>query len=474
MNSQTSSHSLAWEPEAEQTLLLSADEDEVLYGGEPGSGKSDGLLVDALGLNIGALNSPGYRALITRSTFPHLAQLIERSKQIYPSVFPSFRAQMYNGQAKEWTFPSGAKIKFGYLAADADKDQYQGPAFAYIGIDELTQIELKSTYQFMVSRNRNAYGLRNYMRATCNPNGPGYMWVKIYWGIPYSGEHTKKVVTVVGIDGTPYQATLRFIRGRLKNNKHISNSDYQKKLAQLPPKERDRLMGGFWPDSDDTETLISSNAVREAANHSSKEIEAIGPIILGVDPSYKGKDGSAFYIRRGRLVLHHEKVYGLDSMQITVKIMRLIEKFNVDAVAIDFGYGTGAYDRLRELGYGHMAYLINFGSKALDEQNYINRRAEMYGLLANWIETENPKIPDNESLIAQLEQVPYERDTTHRLKIKSKHEIKELLGESPDDADALALTFSVPHVHRVEEEFQDIRKRGKEKSYIPPSYNRKF
>ena len=457
-----------WKPSEEQALLLAADEEQVLYGGEPGCGKSDALLVDALGLNVGAIHSPGYKALITRSTFPLLDQLVERSREIYPSIFPNVNYKMFSQRdnVKQWEFPTGAKIRFGYLAKDADKYQYSGPQFVYIGIDELTQLELESTYRFMLTRNRNAYGLKNYMRATCNPDGPGYMWVKNYWSIPYNGADTKKTISIDVGNGKTEPATLRFIRGRMKNNKYISESDYLKKLAQLPPKERERLMYGLWPDSDESETLISSKSVRDAAERLITDVEPIGPIILGIDPSYKGKDGSVFCIRQGRLVLYLETMYNVDTIQQAIKAIKLIEKFDVDAVAVDFAYGSGVYDQLRQLDYSHMIYLIHFNSKSINENLYFNKRAEIYGMLANWIENEAPKIPNNESLINQLEYVPY-KFNLGKIKIKEKIEIKKILGKSPDQADALALTFSVPHVHRNDDSFQEMRSLKKSHNHQP-------
>lgn len=56
-----------WRPTDKQAEFLAASENEVLYGGAAGGGKSDALLIDALGLQQRAIAQPHYRALRRRS-----------------------------------------------------------------------------------------------------------------------------------------------------------------------------------------------------------------------------------------------------------------------------------------------------------------------------------------------------------------------------------------------------------------------
>lgn len=55
-----------WRPSPKQAEFLAAPEDEVLFGGAAGGGKSDALIVDALGAQCNALAWPRYRALLIR------------------------------------------------------------------------------------------------------------------------------------------------------------------------------------------------------------------------------------------------------------------------------------------------------------------------------------------------------------------------------------------------------------------------
>ena len=124
-----------WSPTDKQQEFLSSSFDEVLYGGSAGGGKSDALLIDALGLQQNALRWNRYKAILFRKTFPELGELVDRSKAIYPLIFPG---ATYSMAEHEWRFPSGAKILFGYMDKDEDRYKHQGSEYQWVGWDELT------------------------------------------------------------------------------------------------------------------------------------------------------------------------------------------------------------------------------------------------------------------------------------------------------------------------------------------------
>ena len=101
---------------------------ECLYGGAAGGGKSDALVAEAL-RQVGI---PHYKGLIIRRTYPQLSELIDKSMLLYPRVI---RGARYNSTAHTWTFPSGAKIVFGSMNRKADRINYQGKAYDFVGFD---------------------------------------------------------------------------------------------------------------------------------------------------------------------------------------------------------------------------------------------------------------------------------------------------------------------------------------------------
>ena len=123
--------SIVWKPQPKQAAFMRRCEDEALYGGAAGGGKSDALVIEALR----QVDVPHYRGLIVRKTYPQLSELIDKTMQYYRPAFPKAR---YNASSHVWTFPSGAKIYFGSMFRTQDKYNYQGKAFDFIGVDELT------------------------------------------------------------------------------------------------------------------------------------------------------------------------------------------------------------------------------------------------------------------------------------------------------------------------------------------------
>ena len=73
-----------WSPQPAQARFMQRTENEVLYGGAAGGGKSDALVIEALR----QVEIPHYRGLIIRKTFPQLRELIDKTMRYYKPVFP--------------------------------------------------------------------------------------------------------------------------------------------------------------------------------------------------------------------------------------------------------------------------------------------------------------------------------------------------------------------------------------------------
>ena len=236
--------SVIWTPQPKQLAFMERCEDEALYGGAAGGGKSDALVIEALR----QVDVPHYRALILRKTYPQLSELIDKTMRYYRPVFPKAK---YNSSSHTWTFPSGAKITFGSMFRAQDKYNYQGRAFDFIGVDELTHFTWEE-YSYVMSRNRpTGPGTRVYMCATANPGGIGHGWVKARFITPAPpGTRMVQLVDVKTPDGSvvKMRRTRIFIPSTVFDNKKLLENDpgYLGNLASLPEAEKQALLYGDW------------------------------------------------------------------------------------------------------------------------------------------------------------------------------------------------------------------------------------
>ena len=73
---------------------------------------------------------------------------------------------------------------------------------------------------------------------------------------------------------------------------------------------------------------------------------------------------------------------------------------------------------------------------------YANKRAEMWGHMKEW--SRFGCLPDDRSLAADLTAVDYGYDATDAIRLERKDDMRKRGLASPDDGDALALTFAYP------------------------------
>lgn len=180
---------------------------------------------------------------------------------------------------------------------------------------------------------------------------------------------------------------------------------------------------------------------------------ATGPLIIGVDPARYGDDSTAIIRRRNRAAYKLEKHKKKNTMEVAGIVHSIIKKEKPDQVAIDVGgLGAGVIDRLIELGHGRIIVPVNFGSSALDPERYLNRRAEMWWTMRDWLTGDMPvMIPDTDALHSDLCAPQYKYNSIQRRQLESKEEMRKRGVRSPDAGDALALTFNGEPIRQPQE-----------------------
>jgi predicted phage terminase large subunit-like protein len=171
---------------------------------------------------------PGYSAILFRRTFADLS--------LPGALMDRFKSWMSNYDDIHWnsntfiaTFPSGARISFGYLNNVNDYLRYKGSEFQFIGMDEVTEIR-ESDYRYLFSRlRRPASGPVSQipLRMRCASN-PAPNWVR-------------QRFIVEGM-----QEGRIFVPSKLTDNPGIDAVSYRQALQALDPIERRRLEEGDW------------------------------------------------------------------------------------------------------------------------------------------------------------------------------------------------------------------------------------
>jgi len=187
--------------------------------------------------------------------------------------------------------------------------------------------------------------------------------------------------------------------------------------------------------------LITIDKVTDASSIKRTEGEIMGSArVLGVDVARFGDDRSVIQKRQGLAALEPKIFDDIDNMTLAGMVAQEIDSYKPDAVFIDAGRGEGVIDRLRQLGY--FITEVNFGGKALNPM-YNNKRTEMWDSVKVWLD-DGGCLPNHTDLKTDLCVPTYKFDSSNRMQLESKDEIKKRGGRSPDLGDALALTFAYP------------------------------
>lgn len=186
--------------------------------------------------------------------------------------------------------------------------------------------------------------------------------------------------------------------------------------------------------------------------------DAYGPLIIGVDPARFGDDRFSIAWRRGRKVEKIESRTKLDVVSGANWVKQIIDADDPGAVFIDVGgSGAGVVDILHSWGgkYHDKVTPINFGGEPQEPDEILpsgekrpgprNRRAEMWKRSRDWLnEPGGADIPDSDALQADACGPGYKYDVNQRLLLESKEHMRERGVRSPDEWDAVALTFAEP------------------------------
>tara|TARA_B110000495_G_scaffold33223_1_gene25978 strand:- start:12739 stop:14049 length:1311 start_codon:yes stop_codon:yes gene_type:complete len=403
--------------------LFDSNTTEILFGGAAGGGKS---FLGCAWLILLAVKYPKTRYLLARSKLDSLKKTtLNTFFEICQSWgFISGKHYTFNASSNIITFFNGSEILLKDLflyPGDRNFDSLGSLEITGAFIDEANQVTEKAK-NIVASRLRyklDEYGLKPKLFMTCNP-AKNWTYTQYY-------KQAK--------EGT-LPMHRKFIQSLVDDNQFISKH-YKTQLLTLDEISKQRLLFGNWEYDTTNDSLINYDSIINLFGSQGMD----GRKYITCDVARFGADKTVIMVWSG---LHIEYIKTIDKSAIDVVVTQLKmlqQKYSVnlnDIILDEDGVGGGAKDYMRCRGF------VN-NSKALLGENYQNLKTQCYYKLADLINKGQIGISCDDvniekNIIEELEQVrSKDQDKDNKLKLIPKDTIKDILGRSPDYADAMAM-----------------------------------
>lgn len=201
-------------------------------------------------------------------------------------------------------------------------------------------------------------------------------------------------------------------------------------LGEFPPSGLNVLLG-----PEEVEVAMNRTLRLDEYNYQQKR--------LGIDVAREGDDRTVLFPRQGLQAFPPVEMRNQNGPQVAARAAVAKSKWNWESCFVDDtgGWGGSVQDAMLQGGLAPVP--VNFSGKA-DDVRYLNKRAEMWFRMAEWVKR-GGALPRNPQLVRELT-TPTFTFVNGKFQIEPKESIKKNLGFSPDLADALALTFAWPEM----------------------------
>jgi hypothetical protein len=205
---------------------------------------------------------------------------------------------------------------------------------------------------------------------------------------------------------------------------------------------RVRVLGEFPLSEDDS--VIPLGLIEAAVGRDVSP--TVAAIVWGLDVARFGDDTTALCKRQGNVILEPVREWRkLDLMQTAGIIAKEYREtpfekrpaaINVDVI----GLGAGVVDRLQEIGLPVRG--INVGEAPADDSGrYMRLRDQLWFEARDWFDTRAVTMPKDDGLMSELVTPKYKLESSGKIKVESKDDMKKRGVKSPNKADAFCLTF---------------------------------
>lgn len=176
-----------------------------------------------------------------------------------------------------------------------------------------------------------------------------------------------------------------------------------------------------------------------------RQLAPQGDVILACDVARFGEDRTVVYRRQGFVARKVWDVQGRDTQEIAGRLIGIAQSDDVSVIVVDDnGVGGGVTDRLREESgrFRARVHPFNGGAAARESHRFANAITEAWYAVAAAARAGELDIEDDPALIGQLSSRRYKVLGTGKTQLESKNDYKKRARRSPDQADALAMTYA--------------------------------
>lgn len=457
---------LKWHPNpGRQAEAYYSEADCLLYGGEPGGGKSQ--------LILGLAFNEHKRSLVMRRKYGELERLIEDALKIHGS-----RDGFSGSPPPRLKINDAQTINFRAAQYIGDEQSTMGQGRDLLGIDEATHFA-ESQVRFLMGWVRTEIpGQRcRTVLATNPPLTAEGLWVigmfapwldpnypnpakhgELRWVV--SGEDDKDIwvngpddVRLIG-DKEVRPTSRTFIPASVDDNPYYATTDYKRQLMALPEQVRRLLMGGFRTAFKDADFQVIPTAWIEAAQarwtpdgHKDFLMTA-----MGYDPAGGGSDAAELAWRHGGWYAPLVTARGEETADGSACAGSITSRRRNSApVVVDVGggYGGAVTLRLKDNDVAHTGFngAATSTARTRDGQlRFANKRAEAWWKFREELDPDQEggsaiALPPDPELKADLAAPTYEVGTRGIL-IESKDDLRKRLGRSPGKGDAVVMALS--------------------------------
>lgn len=459
---------LRWIPSpGPQTQAYFSKADILLYGGEPGGGKTSLLL--GLAFNCHR------RSLIMRRQYTDLGAITEEAIK-----FNGSRKGFNGSPPPSLRVSDKCFIEFGAAAKVGDEEHWQGNPHDFIGFDEGTQFAERQI-RFLMGWLRCADDENQRTRVVIATNPPlssDGAWViemfapwldprhpnpakfgELRWFVTdkYGKDMEVEGPEPVEMDGKMVKPLSRtFISASVNDNPYLARTNYQSQLDAMVEPFRSILLGQFKNSFRDADRqCIPSAWVRAAQQRwlaSPNPRLGVPMCAIGVDVAQGGDANTVLAPRYDDWFAPLISVPGRETplgADVAGKIVTNRKDNAIIILDMGGGYGGATYEKLLENQIPVIPYKGATGSEARTRDRmlkFTNKRTEAYWRFREALDPDQPggstmMLPDDPVLLADLTAPTFEV-TPKGIKLEPKEDVCERLGRSTDKGDAVVMAWS--------------------------------